>query len=238
MSIFLIKSLIAVLFLAAAATAAFSMLTLMGKVEKKADPLKLRKLHKLAGFTFGVLLLILSVLCFNYWTKAGDGISARAVFHSYLSLALLAVFFLKFLIVKIFRGFLKVAPALGLTIFAMALVVFLGSAGYYFLRSVRAPAVSAAVTAELPPGPSADARQGAMIFQGRCAGCHFADRLDAKSGPGLSGLLYRPTLPASGRPATVENVRQQLKTPFLAMPAFPDLSEQGLTDLIAYLKTL
>lgn len=46
MSLFLMKSIIAVFFLLAALTAAFAMLTLMGKAEKKTGPETLRKIHK------------------------------------------------------------------------------------------------------------------------------------------------------------------------------------------------
>lgn len=58
----MIKSIIAVFFLITAIIAAFSMFTLMGKIEKKTDPAILRKLHKIAGWSFGLVLLVLAYL--------------------------------------------------------------------------------------------------------------------------------------------------------------------------------
>jgi len=81
-------------------------------------------------------------------------------------------------------------------------------------------------------------QKGAELFNNLCAGCHYADKTDAKLGPGLLGLFRGEKLPSSGRLATEENVRSQLKTPFEKMPAYQDLSEEQLTDLIVYLKTL
>jgi len=81
-------------------------------------------------------------------------------------------------------------------------------------------------------------QKGAELFNNLCAGCHYADKADAKLGPGLLALFREEKLPSSGRLATEENVRSQLKTPFEKMPAYQDLSEEQLVDLIAYLKTL
>jgi len=89
------------------------------------------------------------------------------------------------------------------------------------------------------PGISEGAVQrGAELFNDRCAGCHFADKTDTKYGPGLLGLFKGQALPTSGRPATEDNVRSQLRIPFEKMPAYGDLSEAQIADLIAYMKTL
>jgi len=45
-------------------------------------------------------------------------------------------------------------------------------------------------------------------------------------------------LPYSDRPATVDNVNQQLIRPALVMPSFTKLTDQEMSDLIVYLKTL
>lgn len=72
-----------------------------------------------------------------------------------------------------------------------------------------------------------------------CIHCHFTESTETKIGPGLKGLFERKTLPASGREATEENVRQQLTTPYRAMPSFADrLTGEERTRLIDYLKTL
>jgi cytochrome c1 len=57
-------------------------------------------------------------------------------------------------------------------------------------------------------------------------------------GPGLKDLFNKEKLPYSGRPPTVENVKQQLIQPALVMPSYTKLTDQEMADLIAYLKTL
>ena len=58
------------------------------------------------------------------------------------------------------------------------------------------------------------------------------------SGPGLKGILKRPTLPVSGRPATPENVYRQLREPYKNMPSFAQkLTDDDVFNLIAFLNT-
>ena len=82
--------------------------------------------------------------------------------------------------------------------------------------------------------------QGAALFKEKgCVNCHYTDRIETKVGPGLEALFDREALPVSGRPATEENVRKQLKTPFKDMPSFEDrLTQAQRGYLIEYLKSL
>jgi cytochrome c1 len=54
----------------------------------------------------------------------------------------------------------------------------------------------------------------------------------------MQGLFQLEKLPVSGRAVTEANIRMQLKTPFKNMPAFPELPEEKVNALIAFLKTL
>jgi mono/diheme cytochrome c family protein len=81
-------------------------------------------------------------------------------------------------------------------------------------------------------------QQGAALFEQNCSACHYPDRTETKIGPGLKGILKGGRLPVSGRPATVESVRDQLITPYQTMPSFAHLSEGEVAALIAFLKTL
>ena len=245
----MLKSLLAILFLGAALTAAAAMLTMMGKLEKKTDPLTLKKIHKIAGYAFAVLLVVLSVICAVIAGRMGDAMSARAVAHSVLAIFLLGIFGLKWVIAKFYRQFLKYAPGLGMTVLVLAFVVFMVSAGYYFLRLASSPtAGSSPNSLAKTAGPAGDPdsqlvsrgnpEKGTVLFAGLCAGCHHADREETIVGPGLRGILKREKLPSSGRPATAENVRAQILSPYLTMPSFKDLSPQDLADLLAYLGTL
>ncbi|MCB2184715.1 MAG: cytochrome c [Desulfobulbaceae bacterium] len=78
-----------------------------------------------------------------------------------------------------------------------------------------------------------------LFVEKGCVECHFTQSRGTKVGPGLKGLFQGKTLPMSGREATEENVRKQLKTPYKDMPSFAKrLSEEERTKLIEFLKKL
>lgn len=80
--------------------------------------------------------------------------------------------------------------------------------------------------------------RGRALFHAKCKFCHNAYSTETIVGPGLEGILRHPKLPVSGRPATIDNVRRQLRKPFNRMPSFAYLSEEEVKDLIAFLSTL
>jgi cytochrome c2 len=85
----------------------------------------------------------------------------------------------------------------------------------------------------------ADSRGATLFREQGCSHCHHAGRTDEKIGPGLAGVLDARTLPASGRPATRENIRAQLTDPYDAMPSFADSLDQGEVEaIIDYLEKL
>jgi cytochrome c553 len=238
MPLFMLKSILAAVFLAASVVAVFSMLAMMGKTEKKTNPKTLRFIHKTAGFVFFVLLLVLSYICLKYWAQAGDQISARATIHAILSFGLIAVFLVKIFIAQFYKQLLRLVPALGITVFCLAFVVTGISAGYYLLRSWSAvPAAQSEKDAFL--SFSADnVEKGKALFGNKCAMCHNTDSEEGKAGPGLKGLLDKEILPVSRRSATKENVRAQILKPYLGMPAFPELTDREIDALLSYISTL
>ena len=240
MSFFLFKSILAILFLLAAIIAVISMLSLMGKTEKerKTSALFLRKMHKGSGFVFTGLLLLISYFCLKYWAMVGDQISTRAVLHGVLSLALIIIFILKISIVQFYKQFLKFVPVMGIIVFVLSFTVFSTSAGFFFLRTLRAQAESSEISEPSQTLHQGNAEKGAALFKSKCLSCHYADKEEIKQGPGLKNILKKERLPFSKRPSSIENIKKQLKTPFLTMPSFVSLSQQEIADLIAYLKTL
>jgi mono/diheme cytochrome c family protein len=114
------------------------------------------------------------------------------------------------------------------------------------------PALAEEGGSPAPPTTVAGAsavERGAQLFKARgCINCHHPDReslfeeKDARTGwkigPGLKNVLKNDVLPASGRPATEENVQNQIRTGGKGMPPFATLGEDEVSDLIAYLKTL
>jgi len=238
MSFFLFKSILAIFFLFAAIIAVITMLSLMGKTERKVSAQLLRKMHRVAGFVFTGLFLVISFFCLKYWAIVGDQLSTRAVFHGVLSLTLIITLILKLSIVQFYKQFLKFVPVMGMIVFVLSFVVFSTSAGFFFLRTLGARAESSDISEPAQTPPQGSAEKGAALFKSKCVSCHYADKEENKHGPGLKSILKKERLPFSKRPANVENIKKQLKTPFLAMPSFISLSQQEIADLIAYLKTL
>lgn len=229
------KSIVAIFFLVAGLIAVICMLTLMGKAERKISATFLRRTHKGAGLVFSLLFLVISYFCIKYVSAIGDQLSVRAVFHGVLALGLFIVLALKLSIVQFYKQFLRYVPGLGMTVFALAFVVFCTSAGYFFLATGE-PTEAEEQVSEV--SVSADAQKGGALFDSKCSFCHYADRTDSKMGPGLKGVLKGEKLPVSGKPAMPENAIQQLLNPYRNMPSFSTLSEQEIKDLLAYLKTL
>jgi cytochrome c len=238
MSFFLLKSILALFLLAAAASAVLSMLTLMGKAEKKLDPNTLRQIHIISGRLFLFLLLPLLILGMSYWVKIGDQASIRAVLHAVLALGLIGIFLLKVVIVKFYKQLLRFAPVLGMLVFCFAFVVASISVGFYAARALSAKPAQSEEIDVVSSKIAGNADKGAFLYDTNCLSCHHADSEDKKIGPGLKGLFKKDKLPYTGRPTTIENAKQQLLRPASAMPSFAKLTEQELEDLIAYLQTL
>jgi hypothetical protein len=136
MSAYFLKTILGTAFLAAALTSFLSMMTLMGKPEKKTDPAKLIKIHRAAGIVIGILLMPLIYLGARFLARTGDAMSIRAGFHVVLAIAFVVLLILKIAIVRVYRNFLKHAPVLGMMIFVLAVIVFAISAGFTVLMNI------------------------------------------------------------------------------------------------------
>ena len=238
MSLFMTKSILAAVFFVASIVAVLSMLTMMGKKDKKMSPTTLRIIHKTAGFIFLILLLVLSYICIKYWVQAGDQVSTRAVLHSVLSFGLIVVFLIKIVIAQFYKQLLRMMPALGLIVFSLAFVITGISAGYFMLRTwSTAPQIPAVQGTERLAGKG-DQTRGRDLFTAKCAMCHNTDSEEGTIGPGFKDLMKKENLPISKRPATPENVKAQITKPFLGMPAFPELTGQEMSDILTYLAIL
>ncbi len=118
-------------------------------------------------------------------------------------------------------------PTLLLAVFAVVAMAYYGGELVY---GRAAPATG-------EPGTE-EATAGAEFFEKKCSMCHYTDRIETKIGPGLKCLFTKEKLPESGRPVTGQNIRSQLRDPYDAMPAFPDLTDSEVDALVNYLKTL
>ena len=138
MSDYQIKTLLAVLLLGVGSVAFLSMMARFGRPGDEARSERLRKLHKTTAYIYIALLAPLAILGADFLVEMGDGLSARGTLHFVLAMALLTVLFLKFLVVKTYRQNLRYAPALGMILFSLTLVIFQITAGFFLLQAAGA----------------------------------------------------------------------------------------------------
>lgn len=253
----MLKSLLSLLLLVLAGYGMYTMFTVFGREAAglPIDRLKLR--HKVTGYLFLGLVLFIGYLCLGFAASSRVEMSPRAALHALLALAIVALFLMKVLFVRVFPRFYSHARIIGIVMGIMS-IVMVGLSGGYFLvvtgfgqdrtmdRSVtytlQGPFLKMVQTGR--PGVALirnDPRsieRGESLFKSRCAACHDPGSTKTIVGPGLKGLLKTSKLPVSGHPATAESIRFQLKQPMGRMPSFSYLSDDEVEDLIAYLNTL
>ncbi len=111
--------------------------------------------------------------------------------------------------------------------FCLMIAGYIGFYGGELVYGTKEPAPKAAPTS-----------RGAELFGGFCAPCHYPDSTETKIGPGLKGLFQMQRLPVSQEPVSEAAVRNQFTTPFEDMPVMDELSEDEITLVVDYLKTL
>ncbi|HNP88932.1 MAG: cytochrome c [Chloroflexi bacterium SZAS-1] len=128
---------------------------------------------------------------------------------------------------------------------------------FIFSAALIAASLYACGGTSTPPAaaPTGDPTKGQALFQRGCASCHNTST-QKLVGPGLAGLFepggptlsdgvdYGGNLP-NGRPITEANVAAWIKAggqgKIGVMPAkgvAPDITDQDITNIVAYLKTL
>ncbi len=133
MSLYVIKTIFAFLLLGAGSGAFFTMMARFGRPGDEARSERLRRLHKTFGWTFVGLLVPLVIGGGIFLVQMGNGLSVRAALHFLLAASLLVILLLKLLTVKRHRQLMRYAASLGITLFAVTLVIFLMMAGYWIL---------------------------------------------------------------------------------------------------------
>jgi mono/diheme cytochrome c family protein len=257
MTIFLIKSLLALFLLVLAGHGMYTMLEVFGKNASAERAAQLKKRHKVSGWTFVILFSLVSYLCIVFLAVSRAEPSPRASLHILFAFVIIALFIVKVLFVRVYRQFYGVARTIGIALGVLTMALVGISAGVYLTMTrfgqdrtvdksayyaLRGPFLSVHPIAD--PGAAAirtdrqSIARGRTLFLTRCSTCHDPESTQTKVGPGLKGLLRNPRLPKSGHPATAESIRFQLRQPLGVMPSFAYLSDDEMNDLIAYLNTL
>ncbi len=238
MQLTLVKTILAFVLAAAGLAAAGSMLTLLGRAEHSMQAGTLKAVHRTAGYVFAVTLAALAVMGAGILSAAGDTLPVRGVLHWVLGSLLVLVAALKIVLVKYYKKLLKFAPALGLTVLVLALLVAAVSAGFVLVTGeVERKLSGEEIAGDAAPERRGDAAAGGETFRSNCTICH---RTDSDVGPaGFVGLFEREALVSSGLPVTRENIRAQILNPVGRMPSFKArLSESEITNVVAFLETI
>jgi len=235
----------------------YAMFEIFGRSSSAASAGNLKKLHKVSGYIYVLLFVLVSYLCIGFMTASKAELSPRAALHVVLAWSLIVLFTLKVLFVRVYRQFYAHARTIGIVMGVMSFVLVGITGGHYLVVSGfgkdRSVDKSAYYELKGPflrvagigtPGFAAirtdrlSIERGRTLFLSRCASCHDPLSTNTIVGPGLKGLLKNPALPVSKNPATAESVRFQLRQPKGRMPSFAYLSDDEMNDLIAYLNTL
>lgn len=80
--------------------------------------------------------------------------------------------------------------------------------------------------------------KGKDLYEKLCQKCHDAYSNETTVGPGMRGILKNKVLPSSKKPATAQNILNQLNDPFNRMPSFHFLSDEEKLSIITFLNTL
>jgi hypothetical protein len=185
--------------LAAGATAAISMLSRMGRPGDEPRDAGLW-VHRVAGDLFVALMTFAFAGMVYRVTTFDKGMTPGLAWHVAAALAVMAFLFVKWAVVRPFRGMMKLAPSLGIVVFALAfLVVNLGTAVYVldWLAPRRAAAAAEAAAREgeramheemmqliKPEARETDRLHAArFVFAEKCGRCHHLRRPFEKPRP-------------------------------------------------------
>jgi hypothetical protein len=93
-----------------------------GRAEKRFNVKKILRLHRASGLVYFLIFLFISYLCLSFIIQTGSELSPRGVFHMVFAMGILIIFFVKLLVIKVYRQFYNHARVFGLLIFFLHLV--------------------------------------------------------------------------------------------------------------------
>ena len=250
MHIFYLKSLLSLIVLLLSLIGVITMFESFGRTDRKYPIETLKKIHRANGLMYSITVLFIAWLCLDFLVKTKAEPSARAVSHAVFALAVLLLLFMKVLIVRRYRQFYGRLQTAGLILAFVSFGMIGTSAGYFLLVTKFGTELPAAKPAEqikeAVQGKEATTvktdtesiRKGRELYASKCTFCHDPHSNTTLVGPGHKGILKNPVLPVSKRPATPENIENQLRHPYKEMSSFSYLSEDEIRNLIAYMGTL
>ncbi len=168
----LITSLLGALFTLVGAGATLLMLELRGNPKDKEHNQRLVKAHRMLGYLFVIIFILMTVLMINKTGTYQEELSPRAILHITLGLLMVPLLLIKVLIVRRFKRLGSHLLGFGIALFLTAFVLNGVSAGYYFLHrsDIRYVSITARDTGVL------DAGLGRQLVTQKCIKCHSLER--------------------------------------------------------------
>lgn len=246
-----IKSILSIFLIFLTLSAMFTMFEVFGRTENKFNIEKLKKIHLISGRLYVLLYLVLAYFGLDYIVNTGAGreeLSPSSAFHTVFALTIITLLLLKVSFIRIYRQFYDQAKTIGLLIALITFVMAGTSAGFHLIATMFGtelrPAQRAAVekmtvkNGIIVRTDMESIEKGKGLYDSKCLFCHDPRSAEWIVGPGLKNIMKNPMLPVSKRPATPENIMEQIINPYRNMPSFAYMSEDEILNLIAYLNTL
>jgi cytochrome c5 len=161
------------LFLIIAAIQVWLMLEVTGRQKPKFNPEKLSLLHRLNGYLFVTIYVIMLIIMTRKVIQSNAPLDAKSIIHWVLAISLLPLLFVKILIVRFYpKAFNHVLPmGVSILVITMALVTITG--GYYFLKSLTGKYISSID----PSAAYLDIDVGRELVIQKCNKCHDLTRV-------------------------------------------------------------
>ncbi|NWF51772.1 MAG: cytochrome c [Nitrospirae bacterium] len=246
MPIFFIKSLLSILLFILTIFAIFTMFEVFGRLENRFNIERLKKLHRLNGKVYILLYILIAYFCLDFVVKTKAEPSPRATFHAIFAISVITLLFLKLSFIHIYKKFYNQVKIIGILIALLTIGMIGTSAGYYLLITKfgidipvkRVEKIRFEEKRFYVKNDTESIVKGKELYESKCSFCHETSSTKWGVGPGHKGILKNPLLPVSKKPATPENVANQIRNPYKDMPSFSYLSDEDILNLIAYLNTL
>jgi cytochrome c2 len=220
------------------------MFEVFGRSEKIFNIERLKKLHRLSGKLYFLIYLLIAYFCLDFILKTKAEPSSRASFHGIFALAVIVLLFLKVLFIRFYKQFYGQVKIIGLLIALITFGMIGTSAGYYLLitkfgKDVPVKKIEKVENSKIVLKTDSESiLKGKKLYETKCYFCHDAFSTKWGVGPGHKGILKNPLLPVSKKPATPENIANQIRKPYRDMPSFSYLSDEDVQNIIAFLNTL
>jgi ferredoxin-NADP reductase len=159
------------------------------------------KAHRIAGYMFAALFCVMTWFMVLRLRGGTDNLPLPSLLHTLIAIVLAPLIFVKILVARRYKKYTPILVPLGLTIFVLAFVLVVSTAGPYFLRTRAMRDVS--LQAIDMGSARIDLHGSEALVQQRCSRCHTLDRVlgARKDAQGWLATVDRMRrLPGSGIP--------------------------------------